>query len=297
VSAECKPYAYDRRIGVKTNIALNAALLAATPGLMIEMLAGSYEGAYKALTAGTAAKPIVLCGPRAAVLSAPPDRPVFELQASFWALSGFTITGGLKGIMMDGASHNHLVGLLIHGIGEEGIHFRTGSSDNILESSEVTDTGMTTAGFGEAVYIGSASSQWVGGPDKSDRNSVLNNKLGPGVKAECIDVKEGTTGGTIQGNQFDGSDIAGQNSADSWVDVKGNEYTLDHNVGHNTPLDGFQVHVVVSGWGNDNVFSGNLCAVASSGAGFDVQKGATGNKISCDNKVTGGSFGNVKCSN
>src|SRR5262249_43816436 len=150
----------------------------------------------------------------------------------------------------DAASHNHLIGLSVSDLGQEGIHFRTGSSDNVLESSEVTNTGTKDPGFGEGVYIGTSKTQWSGGPDPSDRNQILNNVIGPGVRAECLDIKEGTTGGKISGNHFDGADIAGVNSADSWVDVRGNGYTLSDNVGVNTPADGFQVHVEVDGWGN-----------------------------------------------
>lgn len=34
---------------------------------------------------------------------------------------------------------------------------------------------------------------------------IINNKIGPKVRSECIDVKENTVGGLIEGNTFDGS--------------------------------------------------------------------------------------------
>jgi len=44
--------------------------------------------------------------------------------------------------------------------------------------------------------------------------------------------------------------------ADSWVDVKGNAWTVKGNRGHLTPQDGFQVHVEAPGWGRDNEIAG-----------------------------------------
>src|SRR5690606_38582664 len=45
------------------------------------------------------------------------------------------------------------------------------------------------------------------------------------------DIKEGTHDGLIIGNVFDGTGLAGQNSADSWVDVKGIDYLIVANTG------------------------------------------------------------------
>jgi hypothetical protein len=84
-----------------------------------------------------------------------------------------------------------------------------------VQDSEVTDTGGST-GYGEGIYVGSAKSNRPGGtPDRSDRNKALNNKIGPNVQAESIDIMEGTTGGELSGDIFDGSGQSGENSADS----------------------------------------------------------------------------------
>jgi hypothetical protein len=66
-------------------------------------------------------------------------------------------------------------------------------------------------GYGEGVYIGSAVSNWpcygnTDGADRGHRVQVVGNHLGPNIAAELIDVKEGTTGGLISGNTFDGAD-------------------------------------------------------------------------------------------
>lgn len=60
-------------------------------------------------------------------------------------------------------------------------------------------------GYGEGVYLGSAGSNWdchgnTGGADRPDRVQVLNNRVGPYVAAELLDVKEDTFDGVIRGN-------------------------------------------------------------------------------------------------
>jgi hypothetical protein len=47
-------------------------------------------------------------------------------------------------------------------------------------------------------------------PDHSNRNQVLNNKIGPNVAAEEIDIKEGSCCGIIRGNTFDGAEMLGE---------------------------------------------------------------------------------------
>jgi len=95
---------------------------------------------------------------------------------------------------------------------------------------------------------------------------------------------------------FDGAGISGANYADSWIDVKGNNYTISGNIGNNTAglsalLDGFQTHVPLSGWGNNNVFSGNTANVNASGYGFRIQTSGTGNIVYSNNTVSGAGSG------
>ena len=57
------------------------------------------------------------------------------------------------------------------------------------------------------------------------------------------------------GNLSSSSAITG---ADSWVDVKGNNWTISGNTGQRSPADGFQTHQVYDGWGRGNTFTGTL---------------------------------------
>jgi hypothetical protein len=292
------PSASGATVPVSTSAELKAALAAATPGTTIQLAADTtFTGNFKAAVNGTAAGRITLTGPRSSVLKASGGRGL-ELTGSYWTISGFTITGGQKGLMALGV-HNTLVdGLKVTGIGNEGIHFQYTSSDNVVQNSEISDTGKDNGGFGEGIYFGSANSNWPGGqPDHSDRNKALDNKIGPDVRAESIDVKEGTTGGELRGNTFDGTGQSGENYADSWVDVKGNGYLVTGNKGskvfvHDATYGSFEVHVQVDGWGRDNIFSGNTADVqAPSAYGFYVVAAAQGNKVCASNTVTGAGKG------
>lgn len=223
-------------------------------------------------------------------------------RASHWRLEGFTVTGGQKGVVLDRSTHAVLTGLDVGRTGHEAVHFRSGSSDGALVDSVVHDTGLVSPGFGEGVYIGSAKSNWGtysgGAPDRTDRITVLRNTI-YATTAESVDVKEGTSGGLIQANTFDGSKLSGVNYADSWIDVKGNGYRVVGNTGTASPRDGIQTHVVLSGWGQANTFSGNVLRVDGPGEGFSVQSaGTTRNVIRCTNTVSGAArgFGNVTCS-
>jgi hypothetical protein len=150
-------------------------------------------------------------------------------------------------------------------------------------------TGLRREKFGEGVYLGTAESNWAaysgGKMDRSDRNLVRGNVIRS--TAEAIDIKEGTSNGRIVGNIFDGSGLSGSKHNDSWVDVKGNGYVIEGNTGSNTNGDGFQTHKIVDGWGTGNVFRANIINLGNSG-GVGINDTAGGNKIACDNKVTGG---------
>jgi len=285
---------------------LQAALRSARPGQIIELADGVYKGKFVASGSGTSAKPIVLRGGRGAVLDSRSYSTGVTLQlrgANYWRLEGFTVRKGQKGVVLDRSNHNVLSGLDVGNVGMEAVHFRSSSSDNRLEGSDIHHTGRFDAGRGEGVYIGSAFTSWSkygnsGGMDRSDRNVVTGNRI-HAVTAENIDIKEGTVKGQITDNVFEGDRMSGVHHGDSWVDVKGNGYLVADNTGEKTLLDGFQTHVQLKGWGRNNVFRGNKLTVNAKGVGINIYKAdaSTGNVVACDNKVTGAAGGvtNLRC--
>jgi hypothetical protein len=270
-------------VDVDTAAELEAALSAAPPGQTIRLAAGIYHGAFLARTAGTASAPITLTGPAAAVLTNPqssgtggscptpadgfdPGYGLWLYGAAHWRLSGFTVANAKKGIMIDASTHVTIDGVYVHDIGDEGVHFRRSSADGAIQNSRIENTGQTQPQFGEGIYLGSANSNWpcygnAAGIDASDRVLVLNNRVGPGVAAEHVDVKEGTIGGVIRGNTWNGRGIAGQNSADSWLDVKGSNYLIENNTGTFTPpgvlANGYETHNPTPGSGCGNAWRNN----------------------------------------
>ncbi|MFC3452514.1 cellulose binding domain-containing protein [Amycolatopsis speibonae] len=240
-------------VDVGTAAQLRAALAAASPGQTIRLAAGTYRGPFVATKPGTAGAPITVTGPSTAVLindgpsGEAPSCPaptagwdsgygLWLYGAPYWHLQGFTVQESKKGIVVDNSHHTVIEGVRVHQIDEEGVHFRRSSADSVLRDSTISHTGLVQAGYGEGVYLGSANSNWAchgnsGGVDRGDRIQVLNNHIGPYVAAEGIDVKEGTEGGVIRGNTFDGQGVSGENSADSWIDVKGFGYVIEGNTG------------------------------------------------------------------
>lgn len=298
----------NKTIYIFTETQLQQALQVAKPGDDIVIKDGVYKGNFiiPATANGTVANPIILRGTSRAVLDGGTTNTgyVLHLQASYWVMKGFTISNGLKGLMCDGANYNIVDSLTVNNIGEEAIHFRLFSTHNILKHCTITQTGLKTSDYGEGVYIGSAVSNWLkytnGKADKCDSNLVINNNIGPNISAECIDVKEGTTGGIISGNYFNSKGITGANSGDSWMDVKGNGYLIESNTGFNPTgsvlVDGYQVHCAIDGWGNDNIFKKNTSHINAKGYGFNItlsgSKGnTTGNKVYNSNVVNGAEKG------
>jgi len=312
-----------RAVSVDSAAELTAALADAEPGDVITLASGTYDGTFFATRSGTDDAPITLTGPRTAVLSntergcdpnVPEGRDVKYCglglhlnNVSGWHLTGFSVRDAAKGIVLDGSSNNVLDGVEVSDVEDEGIHFRTSSSDNILRNSSVHDTGTKQPGFGEGVYLGSAVSNWPkfgedGGdsPDRSDRNQVIDNEIGPNVTAELIDIKEGTVDGVISGNTFDGDGITGDHFSDSWIDAKGNDYILEENIGTFTGdgevVDGYQTHQQVPGAGCGNTWRANESDLGgASGFAINVTNqskcGTNPNVVSSDNTVTGADKG------
>ncbi len=280
---------------------LHAALAHARPGQVIHLRDGTYPGHFAITTGATPDQPITLCGSRAAILDggSPIDAgyTLHLRNADHWQLSGFTVHGGQKGLMVDNTRGALIEGLFIHEVGDEALHLRTGSSDNTVRANTIRRTGLRIPKFGEGIYIGTARSNWCTytncGPDHSDRNVIHGNDIAD-TTAEAIDIKEGTSNGVVRGNTFSGAAMTG---ADSWVDVKGNDWTIADNIGTDAPADGFQTHAILAGWGERNTFHNNTATVNAAGYAFNITRRHLGNAVSCTNRAANANAGlsNIPC--
>jgi uncharacterized protein YjdB len=306
----CTEIPHSRLVSVSTTAQLHSALANVQPGDLIEMAEGTYGGdaEFKVTTAGTQSQRITLCGTSGAVINAGSNSLMPGLRVtggSYWTFSGFTITNALFGIYAQQSSHVLVDGLTIHAIGQEAIEIFNFSKYVVIRNNRIYDTGTRIAEYGEGVYIGSSNEKWAtftgGQPDHSDSSLVEGNNFGPNVRAEAVDVKEGTVGGEIRNNVFDGTGLIESQSGwpTSWVIIQGNGYHVDGNRGANTIVSGYRVtyHGTV-GTGHDNTFSGNTADVGGAPYGFAVDTpDSFGNVVSCNNVVINASrgFASVPC--
>jgi hypothetical protein len=281
---------------VSTARQLKDALKKAAPGSKIVLAPGTYDGHFTGSKSGTKAKPVVLCGPRSAVINGGSLKSgyTFHLDhASYWKVEGFTVEGGQKGVVTDNSSYDLISGLYVHSTGDEGIHLRAFSSHDTVSHNVVSHTGLYTSFYGEGIYIGSAHSNWCRYSnckvDQSNDDIISDNSVSY-TTAENIDIKEGTTAGIVEGNHFNGTGMD-PSSATSWVNVKGNKWKILKNTGVHSVGDGLSNHEVYKGWGLNNYFAGNKLTVDGPGYGFDISGKRLHANVSCNNKVIGAARG------
>jgi hypothetical protein len=284
-------------VTVSDSSELRSALDDAQPGDVIWLDAGVYRGSFTASRSGTEGDHITLCGTSGAVLDSGTLEHHYTLHldgADYTDVRGLTVRRGLKGIMTDRWSHGTIDHVTVRDIGEEGIHLRRSSSDDTISHCRISNTGSAdphdqpnARHSGEGIYIGSSYDNWGeytnGRPDSSDYARIIDDTFSR-TAAENVDVKEGTVGGLISGNTFDGSGMDPE-AADSWVDIKGNHYTVSGNRGYSAPVDGFQTHVQLNGWGVGNVFTDNVVHVDAGGYGFNIDTAGSHNIVRCNNVV------------
>lgn len=199
-------------------------------------------------------KPAVISG------SSTSENYAFSIQGDWWKIKNIKITNAQKGIVLDNSNHTEIIGCEVYNIGSEGIHFRDNSSYCLAENCYVHDTGVVSQGYGEAVYVGSAKST-TGYGYECNYNTVRNCRLGPNVAAEHVDIKEYTTGTTVENCTFDGTGMSGENYSKSFINIKGNDCIIRNNTGYRNGCQAiqraFEQNNVVDGWGQNASLYGN----------------------------------------
>ncbi|WP_081665842.1 right-handed parallel beta-helix repeat-containing protein [Marinimicrobium sp. LS-A18] len=289
------PTAWSSTLLVDSASEIQNALQNASPGDEIVIAPGTYEGNtstsgysgahFFADASGTASSRIV-------VRSEDPDNPavlegsslsskiVLHIKGDYWDFKNLAVTHAQKGIILDGANYNLLESVEVFDTRDEGVHFRDASSNNVIQNSYIHDTGAPgREGYGEGIYVGTASSQWDKYDENCHDNVIRSNRIGPGVGGEHIDIKEGTLRTIVEYNTFNGTGISGEHYADSFIDVKGNDAIIRYNTGYrngNSEInDAFDVFSIVSGWGINNQFFQNIVDLdGTSGYVVNVNSGS-----------------------
>ncbi|MDC7220577.1 MAG: hypothetical protein PQJ59_11645 [Spirochaetales bacterium] len=256
---------------------LTSALSSASAGDKIIIAAGTYTDTFKLEAGGSQNSPIWIVGEDSTnmpVLDGDDYNNNTVLAIDGGDVSGISyvyvqdikVTNGRTGISMDQADYITIDSVEVYDVGQAGIHVRDESEYNIIKDSTVSNTGLYNVKYGEAIYIGSDNTKWTangGSYDPAcDYVQILNNTLGPGVTAEHIDVKEGSSYAYIIGNTFDASgmiDII--NGGLSFIDFKGNYAECAYNTGdqnYNEYFENaFEINDKWTGWGNYNDIHNN----------------------------------------
>lgn len=313
----CSTFVYTRVVGVSSSSALSSAVTNARPGDLIQLAAGTYTiGQQRLVTSGTATAPIMMCGPRSAVIQqGSVSSGGFELaiRADYWILSGFTVANSQQGIAIEGGSYNVIDGVEVRNVGQEAVQIHGLSTHNVVRNSYLHDTGKYVAQYGEAVYIGAAPTQWCTwsscGPDRSDDNQVIADSIGPNIGSDPIDIKAGTSGTLVQDNFLDGSGMGNLCSDHNWCGglaiINGQNAVFRGNSGVNPPLHGFSVQSdggAAAYPASGNVFeSNNVDLGSATGYGFLIGTGVTSTVYCASNSTNGNSvvrgagLSNVAC--
>ena len=270
----------------------------------ITVAPGTYNEQINMTVNGTASNPIWVCGPRSAVINVGSIQDNHGIQitnSSNLVVAGMTVTNSLKGISVIRSKNVTIADTLVDNIGYEGIHLRAFTIDSTVVGNTIRNTGKRDPFYGEGIYIGTSDNNWCAQtnckPDQTDRTLVMANNISR-TGSQPIEVKEGTSNGTIRNNVIDGANMP---RADEWVKVKGNDWTIEGNQGAHSPLHGFAVNGSVTGWGLRNTFIDNSGAVNAGGYAFFIyEKGAkesSDTDVSCSNSITRAAegFSNIPC--
>jgi hypothetical protein len=287
----CPTTGYLRLVSVSTTSELVNAVAAALPGDQIRLAPATYSlgSELRVTRSGTTANPIVICGPRTAVVS---GRPILPQAASDVTFTGFRRTGGLYGFFQQGGSRVVYEYLEVDHPGQEGIVIHDGPAyDNVVRYNYVHDTGITKTSSGECIYLGNGGT----GLEIVDRSWVHHNTL-VNCSSEGIDNKEGTRDSRIEFNRITNAGWGRFVGGDAPINLNGNNAQVLDNVIEGAPRYGLQIGPVnTTDMANGNVLRRNTFSGLGSGyAAIWIQAGHTGNLVYCDNTAIGTALG-VTC--
>lgn len=283
--------------------------------------------------AGTAANPISLRGSSNAIFaSGSGDYGLHLADASYNQVLGGNFTQNKKGIVLDNSKFCTLRYVSVTHVGQEAIHFRSSSSDCLAEYCTIEGAGEENANYGEGFYIGTHNGNWTqqyfdrssptqtalgylgneDGIDKSNRVILRYNKI-INTTGEGLDYKQGVFDCQILSNDFYACGWSGANSADSAIDLKGDNCLIQDCDFYPLMPDGqmptnpdtgltyvqracIQSHLLTSPYGNNNVIKANRAHGTWDSYMFEVVS-TSGHTFYDDNVLASGASVGVSLTN
>ncbi|MEL7208936.1 MAG: right-handed parallel beta-helix repeat-containing protein, partial [Actinomycetota bacterium] len=198
----------------------DTAIAAAAPGDVIRLTAtinsrlvyrGDNDGGTATGAAGTAAEPIVITADPGVWVDPGDQNSGFGaldiLHVDHVHVVGVNVRNaqfGIRCMQCNGAAGApiRIADNTVTAIGHAGIHIaghwstHAPSSHVLVENNVVSGTGATAAAFGEGIYVGYGSTEWV---DVTSDVEISGNDIS-NTGAEGVDVKPGTRTITVDGN-------------------------------------------------------------------------------------------------
>ncbi len=239
----CAGTATAATFNVNNADSLQAALASVTAGDEIVLAAGAtiqytngaIDTAYFFSGAnGTASRPITIRSASSTNLAEIRGNDVtskilLRITGDYWVVKDLEFTNGQKGIVFDNSNYSKAINVVINNVGMEAIHVRDGSDHVLIDNAWIYNTGVFNPQFGEGIYIGSDRSVWGNYDSAVNYTVVRNSNLGPNIRAEAFDIKEGTAETIIEKNTIYGTGISSAAFEDSFIDLKGTRTYVRYN--------------------------------------------------------------------
>ena len=275
----CPQTGYLRLVNVTTSTQLATAANAAIPGDQIRLAPGLYYGNFSFTRDGTQARPITICSASNWAATIRNSQGSVTVRGNWLVFTGIRFLNGIYAVNFVDASHNIFEHNLLEDLRQEGLVLQgpSGSSYNKIRYNTIRRTGRTITRYGEGIYIGSGKTL----SDPSNYNEIAFNTFGPGVTAEHVELKPGTTGNVVRGNKSDATGTLFEYGQVGGVyAIAGRSQTVLDNTIVNlnqARLSGFWAYKV-----NGAEFRRNSVAGPSMSWGFRVTQ-STNVSIHCDN--------------
>jgi hypothetical protein len=276
------------------------------------------------LVAGTAAHPISLRGTSGSIFdSGSSGYGLHILEANYNQVLGGVFENNKKGIVLDNSKYCTLRYARVAQCDQEAIHFRASSSDGLAEYCTIEGTGVATADFGEGFYVGTHDGNWSS--EYVDRSTpvqtvrgVLGNEDGVdqshrvviqkcqiiNTTGEGLDYKQGVFDVVVRENDFYACGWSNANSADSAIDLKGDNALIENNDFYPLMPDGsrptnpdsglsyvqrscIQARVLTAPYGHNHTVKNNRAHGTWDAYLFEAVSGSTGNTVYDDNTAPG----------